>query len=188
MEVLRRKVTVFTPGKRYVGEVEVPNASLRTTDLLNSSTLFWHDPTHKTFNDALLMFNVTISIDGITEFQKFDQIQIRQPNIIFYNDDCSDMGSEIEKKRVDTLKKNSNEKDQRIHLITRVRVNSFFDIQGSFYGLFKSKAIHKYIPLSNAVVFEIVKQQDKWVKRRIELVNDFLGINTSYIEALESKQ
>ncbi len=187
VEVLRRKVTVFTPGKRYSGEVEIPNSSLRTTDLLNSPTLFWHDPSQKTFNDALLMFNVTISIDGISEFQKFDEIQIRQPNIIFYNDDCRTIGSSIEKKRVDALKKASNEKERSIHLITRVRVNSFFDIEGLFYGLFKSKANQKYIPLSNAVVYEIVKQQDKWVKRKIELVNDFIGINTNYIEATEFK-
>jgi hypothetical protein len=183
MEVMRRKITVFTPGKQYSGEVDIPNASLRTTDILNSTNLYWKDPTEKTFNDSLLMLNVTISIDGIHEFQKFDRVQIRQPNIIFYYDDYTAMGSAAEKKRADVLKKKSHEEEQSIHLITKVRVNSFFDIRGSFYGLFRSKSIQKYIPLSDAVVYEIIRQQDKWIKRKIELVNNFIGINTSYIEA-----
>jgi hypothetical protein len=183
MEELRRNITVFTPGKQYSGEVAIPNASLRTTDLLNSANLYWKDPAEKTFNDALLMFNVTISIDGIPEFQKFDRIQIRQPNIIFYYDDLAALGDAKEKKRADTLKKKSNEEEQFIHLVTKVRVNSFFDIRGTFYGLFKSKSTQKYIPLSDVVIYEIVRQQDKWVKRKIESANNFIGINTSYIEA-----
>lgn len=183
MEVMRRKITVFTPGKQYSGEVDIPNASLRTTDLLNSTNLYWKDATEKTFNDSLLMFDVTISIDGIHEFQKFDRVQIRQPNIIFYYDDFTAMGSATEKKRADVLKEKSHEEERPIHLISKVRVNSFFDIRGSFYGLFKSKSIQKYIPLSDAVVYEIIRQQDKWVKRKIELVNNFIGFNTSYIEA-----
>ena len=182
-EVMHRKITVFTPGKQYSGEVAIPNTSLRTTDLLNSTNLYWKDPTEKAFNDALLMFNVTVSIDGIREFQKFDRIQIRQPNIIFYHDDFTTMGSAEEKKRADVLKKKSHEEEKIIHLITKVRVNSFFDIRGSFYGLFKSKSIQKYIPLSNVVLYEIIKQQDKWVKRKIELTNKFIGVNTDYIEA-----
>ena len=180
---MHRKITVFTPGKQYSGEVAIPNTSLRTTDLLNSTNLYWKDATEKAFNDALLMFNVTVSIDGIREFQKFDRIQIRQPNIIFYHDDFTAMGSAEEKKRADALKKKSHEEEKIIHLITKVRVNSFFDIRGSFYGLFKSKSIQKYIPLSNVVLYEIIKQQDKWVKRKIELANKFIGVNTDYIEA-----
>jgi len=183
MEASYRKITVFTPGKQYSGEVALPNATLRTTDLLNSATLYWKDPTEKTFNDALMMFNVTISIDGIKEFQKFDRIQIRQPNIIFYHDDFTEMGSVEEKKRADVLKKKSHEEEKSIHLITKVRVNSFYDIKGTFFGLFKSKSIQKYIPISNVVIYEIIRHQGKWAKRKLELSNNFVGVNTSYIEA-----
>ncbi len=182
MKEPRRKITVFTPGKQYSGEVDVPNGSLRTTDLLNSTTLYWKDPTEKNFNDVLLMFNVTLSIDGIREFQKFDRVQIRQPNIIFFHDDLTDLGNAKEKKRADALKKKTQEEKKQIHLITQVRVNSFFDIKGSFYGLFKSKSIQKYIPLTDVVMYEIIRQQDKWVKKKIPLVNKFIGVNTSYIE------
>ena len=67
--------------------------------------------------------------------------------------------------------------------MTKVRVNSFFDIRGSFYGLFKSKSNQKYIPLSDVVMYEIIRQQDKWVKKKIQLANSFIGVNTGYIEA-----
>ena len=183
MEVTRRKITVFTPGKQYSGEVDVPNASLRTTDLLNSTNLYWKDPTEKNFNDVLLMFNVTLSIDGIREFQKFQRVQIRQPNIIFFHDDLTEIGNAEEKKRADTLKEKTHEKKKFIHLITKVRVSSFFDIKGSFYGLFKSKSIQKYIPLCDVVMYEITRQQNKWVKKEIQLDNHFIGVNTNYIEA-----
>lgn len=183
MEAVRRKITVFTPGKQYFGEVDVPNANLRTTDLLNSTNLYWKDPTEKNFNDVLLMFNVTLSIDGIREFQKFGRVQIRQPNIIFFHDDFVGLGSAEEKKRADALKEKTHEEKKQIHLLTKVRVNSFFDITGSFYGLFKSKSIQKYIPLSDVVMYEIIKQQDKWVKKQIQLANNFIGVNTSYIES-----
>ncbi len=183
MEAQRRQITVFTPGKQYSGEVDIPNADFRTTDLLNSTNLYWKDPTEKNFNDVLLMFNVTLSIEGIKEFQKFDRIQIRQPNIVLFYDSFKIMGSAEEKKRADTLKEKTQEEKKTIHLITKVRVNSFFEIKGSFYGLFKSKSIQKYIPLSDAVMHEIVKQPDKWMKKKIPLENDFIGVNTSYVEA-----
>ena len=183
MVVMRRKITVFTPGKQYSGEVDIPNTSLRTTDLLNSNNLYWKDPSEKSFNDALLLYNVTVSIDSIREFQKFDRVQVRRPNIIFYHDDFSKMGSAEEKKRADVLKQKSLEKKRSIHLMTKVRVNSFYDIKGSFYGLFKSKSIQRYIPLCDVVIYEIIRMQDKWVKKKIQLTNNFIGVNTSYIEA-----
>jgi len=182
MEGSSREIRVFTPGKQYSGEIDVPNAHLRTTDIFNSANFFWKDPAEKSFNDALLMFNVTASIDGVREFQKFDRLQIRQPNIIFFYDNLRDFGNSKEKKRADVLKKKTHEEKKTIHLLTKARVNSFFDIKGSFDGLFKSKSVQKYIPLNDVVLYEVIRQQEKWVKRKIQLPNDFLGINTAYIE------
>ena len=62
---MRRKVTVFTPGKQYSGEVDIPNDVLRTTDLFNSANLYRKDSAEKSFNDSLLIFNVTLSITGV---------------------------------------------------------------------------------------------------------------------------
>ncbi|MEN8190063.1 MAG: hypothetical protein ABFS19_09475 [Thermodesulfobacteriota bacterium] len=182
MTVTRRKITIFTPGKQYSGEVDIPNPDLRTTDLLNTTNLYWKNPAEKNFNDALMMFNVTLTIDGIKNFQHFEKVQIRQPNIIFFHDDLTHAGNAEEKKRADALIRKAHEEKKFIHLITKVRLNSFFDIQGSFYGLFKSKSIQKYIPLNDVIMHEIIRQQDKWVKKKIPLANNFIGVNTGYIE------
>ena len=182
MEGMSREIRVFTPGKVYSGEIHVPNVNLRTTDIFNSANFFWKDPAEKSFNDALLMFNVTVSIDGIRDFKKFDRLQLRQPNVIFFHDNFKDFGSAKEKKRADVLKKKTQEEKRIIHLVTKVRVNSFFDIKGSFYGLFKSKSAQKYIPLNDVVLHEVVRTQDKWVRRKIQLPNDFVGISTACIE------
>jgi len=49
--------------------------------------------------------------------------------------------------------------------------------------MFKSKSIKKYIPLSDVVLLEIIRQQNKWVKNKIPLANNFVGVNTNYIES-----
>jgi hypothetical protein len=183
MDPARRKITVFTPGKIYTGEIEVPNPLLRTTDLLNSSNLYWKDPAQKSFNDGLLMYDVVLSIDGIDKYQTFKTIQIRQPNIIFFHDGFAELGSSEEKERAEKLKEKAQEEEKTIHLITKARVNSFFDMKGTFHGLFKSKSNQKYIPLSDVVLHEIIRQQDKWIKRRVKLANNFIGVNSSYIES-----
>ncbi|MDF1576908.1 MAG: hypothetical protein RQ753_08900 [Desulfurivibrionaceae bacterium] len=167
----------------YTGEIDVPNPLLRTTDLLNSSNLYWKDPARKSFGDALLMYNVILSIDGIDKYQTFESIQIRQPNIIFFHDGYATMGSSGEKERAVKLSEKAHEGKKSVHLITKARFNSFFEIQGSFHGLFKRKSNQKYIPINDVVLYEIIRRQDKWVKRRVGLTNDFIGVNSSYIES-----
>ncbi len=183
MEPAKRKITVFTPGKIYTGEIDVPNPLLRTTDLLNSANLFWKDPAKKSFGDGLLMFNVVLSIDGIDKYQTFETIQIRQPNIIFFHDAFAELGNSEEKERAGKLSEKAHEEKKAIRLITKVRVNSFFDMEGTFHGLFKSKSNQNYIPISDVVMHEIIRQQDKWVRKRVTLTNNFIGVNSSYIES-----
>jgi len=180
---MRRKVTVFTPGKQYSGEVDIPNDVLRTTELFNSTNIYWKDPGGKGFNDSLLMYNVTLSITGVREFQKFNKLQVRQPDIICYNDDLTELSSTEEKTKAEALREKASEEQKNVFLITKMRGSSFFMIKGIFYGLFKSKSIKKYIPLSDVVLLEIIRQQDKWVKNKIPLANNFVGVNTNYIES-----
>ncbi len=179
----RRRITLFTPGKIYRGEIDVPNPLLRTTDLLNSPNLYWTDPASKSFTDSMLMHNVILSIDGIEKYQTYENIQIRQPNIIFFHDDFAELGNSCEKERAEKLKEKISDGKKAIHLITKARVNSFFDMQGTFHGLFKNKSNQKYIPISNVIMYEVIRQQDKWVKKRVQLANNFIGVNSSYIEA-----
>jgi hypothetical protein len=183
MEPARRELTVFTPGKIYTGEIDVPNPLLRTTDLLNSANLYWKDPAQKSFGDGLLMFNVVLSIDGIEKYQTFESIQIRLPNIIFFHDALAKIGNSEEKERAEKLTEKAHEEKKSIHLITKVRVNSFFDMKGTFHGLFKSKSNQNYIPISDVIMHEIIRQQDKWIKRKVTLANNFIGVNSNYIES-----
>ena len=48
----RRIVLVTSLGKKYVGNVDIPNTSLRTTDLLNSNSVFWKDPSERASTTA----------------------------------------------------------------------------------------------------------------------------------------
>lgn len=183
METIRRKITVFTPGKKYSGAVDVPNACFRTTDLLNSNNLYWNDNTEKKFPDVMLMHNAILSIDGVKDFQEFNKAQIRLSNIILFYDDSTGLGCENEKKRMVSLKKrNQQEEKTSIHLITKTRFNSFFDIKGSFSGVFRNKSGQQFVPLTDVTVHEFVNQQDKWKKRPIPLTNNFIGVNINYIE------
>lgn len=179
----RRRITLFTPGKIYRGEIDIPNPLMRTTDLLNSPKLYWKDPASKSFTDSLFMHDVTLSIDGIEKYQTYENIQIRQPNIIFFHDDFAELGSSWERQRAERLKEQFREEKKTIHLITKARVNSFFDMQGTFHGLFKYKSHHNYIPISDVIMHEVIRQQDKWVKKRVQLANNFIGVNSSYIES-----
>lgn len=180
---MRRNVTVITPGKQYSGELDFPNDSLRTTDLFNSANLYWKDPAEKSFNDAVMLHNTTLSIAGVKEFQKFNKIQLRQPDIICYHDNFTEIGSAEEKKRAHSLREKTNEEKKNILLITKMRGSTFFMIKGSFFGLFKNKSNQKYIPISDAVLIEIIRKDEKWVKNEIALDNNFLGVNTNYIES-----
>ena len=55
--------------------------------------------------------------------------------------------------------------------------------QGTIKTINQRWTIKKYIPLSDVVLLEIIRQQDKWVKKKIPLTNNFVGVNTNYIES-----
>jgi hypothetical protein len=64
MDITQRKVAIVTSlGKKYSGLIDIPNAALRTTDLLNSSNLFWKNPNEKCYDNAILMYDAKLFID-----------------------------------------------------------------------------------------------------------------------------
>jgi hypothetical protein len=71
-----------------------------------------------------------------------------------------------------------------VTIITRQVLNSFYDISGKFYGLFKKKSNDKFIPLTEAQMVEIYKKQDKWFKREISLPHKFIGVSNLHIESI----
>ena len=65
MEAQRREIIVFTPGKQYSGEVDIPSPDFRTTDLLNSANLYWKDPAEKNFKNLRHTFVKNSSLEMI---------------------------------------------------------------------------------------------------------------------------
>jgi hypothetical protein len=61
MDENQRKIAFVTSlGKKYSGLVDIPNPNFRTTDLLNSSNIYWKNPNEKCYDNALMMYDVTL--------------------------------------------------------------------------------------------------------------------------------
>lgn len=182
--VEQRKVTMGTAlGKKYSGLIDVPSATFRTIDLLNSANLFWKDPNEKCFENAILMYDAHLTFGGTALYRKFDKIQIKLSKVFYFYDEFESMGDEIEKKRTSKLVELTQEKIQTVNIITKVVTNSFYDIEGKFFGLFKKKSNDKFLPLTDVKIVEISKKQDKWFKNEIILPYKFIGLANSHIES-----
>lgn len=181
----QRKVVVVTSmGKKFLGKVDIPNASLRTTDLFNSGSIFWKDPSEKLFENAVLMHDVVLSIDDAAVTVKFDRIQVKLSEIILFYDDMEAITDEKEKMRAATMVQKTQEKVQVINIITTEVANSFYNLTGSFYGLFKKKSNDKFIPLTEVKLVEIYKKDGKWFQKEVDLPHKFIGVSTRHIEAV----
>jgi hypothetical protein len=180
----RKIVLVTTFGKRYRGIIDIPNESFRTSDLMNASNLYWKNPNEKCFNDAILMYDADLFLDDIGIYKSFKKIQIKLHEIIFFCDDLESIGNVVEKSRAHAMREKAQEECQTVTIITPLIANSFYEIIGKFYGLFKKKSNDRFIPLSDATIFEIQKEQGKLLKKEIKLPHSFLGVSTKHIESL----
>ncbi|MCB2182121.1 MAG: hypothetical protein KQH63_08865 [Desulfobulbaceae bacterium] len=180
----QRKVAVVTSlGRKYSGLIDIPNAALRTTDIFNSSNVFWKNPGEKCFENAILMYDAALTFDDSAVFRKFNKIQLKLSEVFYFYDDFQTIGDEKEKKRASSMVSKAHEKMQRINVITNVVGNSFYDIQGDFYGLFKKKSHDKFIPLTNVQMISIYNKDGKWFKKEVALPHNFICISTTHIES-----
>jgi len=183
MEIIQKKITVYTPDKTYSGYMDIGNPSLRTIDIFNSSNIFWKNPAERSFDDALLLYNATILLEGNTKMGEYAKLQIKLQDIIFFYDSLENVGDSIEKKRAAHLKVKTKESTALAHIITLTQGHGFFYITGMFYGLFKSKSKSRYIPLTQASVVHVTRGSEKWQKKVIKIEGGFVGISTRHIEA-----
>ena len=183
MNISQRKITFYTPYKIYSGYIDIANESLRTIDIFNSSNLYWKDPTERSFDDALLLQQATIILEGNTKLGDYAKLQVKISDVIFFYDSLEGMGDSMEKKRAANLMSKTKENTSLVHIITHTRGGTFFYITGMFYGLFKSKSNHRFIPITQANVVEIIRNNDKWQKKSIPVEGGFVGISTKHIEA-----
>lgn len=77
----------------------------------------------------------------------------------------------------------TQEKIQTVNIITKVVSNSFYDIEGIFFGLFKKKSNDKFLPLTDVKIVVISNKQGKWLKKEIILPHKFMGMANSHIES-----
>ena len=182
----RKIVLVTSLGKKFVGKVDMPNDTLRTTDLLNSGSIFWKDPSEKCFENAILMHEVQLLIgDSAAPVRvKFDKIQVKLAEVILFYDDLESITDAKEKMRAATMVRKTNEEVQTVNIITTEVAGSFYNMTGSFYGLFKKKSNDKFIPLTDVKLTEIYKKEGKWFQREVVLPHRFIGVSTRHIEAL----
>jgi hypothetical protein len=188
MDIKQRKLAIVTSlGKKYKGMVDVPNETFRTTDLLNSANIFWKSPNLKCYDNAIFMSDVRLFLDDTVVYKKFDSIQIKLSDIIYFYDDIKEIGDEMEKKRASTMARQTNEEVQTVNIITKQVANSFYDINGIFFGLFKKKSNDNFIPLTQTNIVEIYKKQDKWVQNKVKLPHNFICVNNNHVESVTFK-
>jgi hypothetical protein len=188
MDTTQRKLAVITSlGKRYSGLVDIPNPNFRTTDLFNSVYTYWKNPDEKCFDNSIMMHDARLLLDDTSVYRQFDKIQIRISEVFYFYDDVSTVGDQAEKKRATSLSKKTNEGAQEIDIITRQVASSFYEITGTFFGIFRQRAKDKFVPLTQANIVEIYKRQDKWMKKTIVLPHQFICLSNDHIEAVTVK-
>jgi len=183
MEIGKRAITIYTPDKIYTGTMDVPNDTLRSIDIFNSSNIFWKNAAEKSFDDALLLYNASIMLEGNTKMGDFSKLHIKLSDVIFFHDSLEGLGDSKEKMRAASLSMKTKESTSTAHIITQSLGHGFFYITGTFYGLFKSKSKSRYIPLTQTNVVQVTKSNDKWQKKSIHIEGGFLGIHTRFIES-----
>jgi hypothetical protein len=188
MDSSQRKITIYTPEKIYRGYIDIANGSLRTIDIFNSASVYWKDPNEKSFNDAMLVNNASIVLEGDIKLGDFPKLQVRLSEVLFFHDSLENLGDSMEKRRAAFLNLKTKESKSRVHIITQTRGNSFYYINGTFHGLFKSKSNHRYIPITEASVIQMMRSTEKWQKKTISIEGGFIGVSTAHIEACNFSQ
>ncbi len=183
MESGQREVTLYTPGKMYTGHMDMANDSVRTTDFFNSSNIYWKNPAERSFEDAVLLHNARVVLDGDVKLSDFNKVQVRLSEVVFFFDGLARSGDKTEQLRAATLLAKTKEETSRIHLMTRSHGSSFFYISGNFYGLFKSKTSLRFIAITEATVTHFSQLGEKWQKRPITIDHAFVGASVRHIES-----
>ena len=180
---VQREVNLYTPNKKYSGKIDLKNDDIRTIDQLNSSTIYWKNPAEKSFDDAILLNDVEVSLHGSGKLASFDKLQVRLSEIIFFSDNLKKTGTDAEKLRAKTLSTKAKDELAKAKILTVMRGDSFFFISGTFHGLFKNKTKQRYFPLTDVKVYEIIRTSEKWERSEVVVGNEFIGISSAHIES-----
>ncbi len=64
-----------------------------------------------------------------------------------------------------------------------MRGDSFFLILATFHGLFKNKTKSRFLPLTEAKIYEVMRTGEKWERFEIDVGNNFIGLSSHHIES-----
>jgi hypothetical protein len=182
-ESIKREVHLYTPNKKYSGNIDLKNEDIRTIDQLNSSTIYWKNPAEKSFDDAIMITDVDVSLPGALKLVSFKKLQIRLSDIIFFTDGLKKTGDASEKLRAQTLSAKAKDEISKAKVLTEMRGDSFFLIMGTFHGLFKNKTKQRYFPLTEVKIYEVLRTGEKWERIELDIGNDFIGLSSNHIES-----
>lgn len=182
-ESIQREVLLYTPNKKYTGKIDLKNDGIRTIDQLNSSTIYWKNPAEKSFDDAVLLYDVDVAVHGVEKLTSFKKLQIRLSDIIFFTDRLETSGDMAEKQRAQTLSAKAKDELAKAKIITEMRGDSFFFIFGTFHGLFKNKTKQRFFPLTEVKLYEVLRTGTKWDRIEVDLGNSFIGLSSNHIES-----
>ncbi len=117
-------------------------------------------------------------------YESYGNLQLRLSAVIAFYDEFITLGRDDERARVETIQAKTGEQNSNVKIIANTMGNSYYEISGAVNGAVQKKSHDRFLPLQKAVITEIIKKEDKWFKRPLNLKADFIGVNTSYIEAL----
>ena len=182
-ESVQREVVLYTPNKKYTGKIDLKNDDIRTIDQLNSATIYWKDPNEKSFDDAIMLSDVEVSLHGHGKLISFERLQLRLSDIVFFSDKLSSSGVATEKMRAQTLTDKAQEQVSQARILTEMRGDSFFLVLGTFHGLFKNKTKSRFLPLTDIKIYEVLRTGDKWTRVEVDVGNTFIGLSSAHIES-----
>ncbi len=187
MHDLQRQVTIITAlGKRYSGNIDIPNSALRTTDLFNSSSTSWKNQQQaRYFKDSILLYEARLMLSSGALYESYGNLQLRLSAIIAFYDEFTSLGRDDERARAEIIQAKTGEQNSNVKIIVNTMGNSYYEISGAVNGAVQKKSHDRFLPLQKAAIVEIIKKEDKWFKRRFSIKSNFIGVNTNHIEAID---
>jgi hypothetical protein len=174
------QVTVVTPGKIYKGSVFAGSSfDRRTISLLNSnSKTSKYTDTTLALEGFLQMDDVMLSVGGSKK--GFSTVAIKKSEIIFAMDEFRTMGSESERKRYESWKK--QDEIIQVSIITKLRAGQSFQLSGTVHQ-FKQKFIGKdnFLPMVEVSIVKLVGKQGEAVP---PTGVPFAAVNKNHIECI----
>lgn len=182
MESAKRKVNFFTSSTVFSGDLDLKEENNHTLDLLNRADLYWKKFADKPLDHSFQLNQATMTIKGGKKMANITQLNLLLGDIIFFTDEFIDTVHHFEKREAADSDCSNSVNPITTRIVTRRQNDSFYIITGLFTGLFKNKCTSRFLPIMEATVKGMTKNDEGWECKTI-VDNKFVGLGTRYIEA-----